>query len=364
MGFKCGIIGLPNVGKSTIFNALTSSTVNVANYPFCTIDPNVGVVPVNDNRLQELAAIAHSKNIIPTFMEFVDIAGLVRGASKGEGLGNQFLSHIRETQAIAHVVRCFDDNDISHVSGNINPMSDIEIIDTELILADLETIDRLYNKKIKNNKCNKSDVFIKELDILSKIKNFLEKGELIRSHINEIDIPIFIQQLNLLTLKPVFYIANVSETISNSDHYFSEMLTLARTKNTKVIPICAKIEFEISQMNTEDRVIFLRELGLKYSGLDKIITSGYNLLKLGTFFTVGPKETRAWTFINGIKAVQAAGIIHSDFERGFICVEVISYEDYINCKGEQGAKEMGKIRLEGKNYKISDGDIVKFRFNV
>lgn len=364
MGFKCGIVGLPNVGKSTVFNALTKAQVAAANYPFCTIDPNVGIVPVPDSRLDRLAKIVDPKQIIPAIMEFVDIAGLVKGASQGEGLGNQFLANIRETQAIAHVVRCFENPDVVHVAGKVDPRSDIEIINTELILTDLDTVDKAITKVNKVAKSGDKQAQL-DLTVLETIKTALGKGQAARTC--EFDTPSareLVKHLHLLTNKPVLYIANVDEKGFSNNPYLDQVRAIAAAENAVVVPISATMEAEIAQLNEEDKKIFLADLGLEESGLDRVIHAGYALLGLQTYFTAGPKEVRAWTMHKGTKAPQAAGIIHTDFERGFICAEVTAYQDYIQYNGEHGAKEAGKLRLEGKNYVMQDGDVVHFRFNV
>ncbi|EKE01652.1 MAG: hypothetical protein ACD_21C00082G0002 [uncultured bacterium] len=362
MGFKCGIVGLPNVGKSTVFNALTKAQVSAANYPFCTIDPNVGVVPVPDARLKKLAVIADSKKIIPTVVEFVDIAGLVKGAAKGEGLGNQFLANIRETQAIAHVVRCFENPDVVHVAGKVHPQTDIEIINTELILADLETVDKAIHKMGKGVKSGDKQAAA-DLATLEKIKENLNQGIPVRA-IHFDDNPQVLQHLHLLTIKPVLYVANVDEAGFKNNPYLDMVEAIAKQENAVVVPICATIESEIAQLAEEDKEAFLTDLGLAESGLDRVIHAGHALLGLQTFFTIGPKEAHAWTVENGARAPQAAGVIHTDFEHGFICAEVVGCDDYIKYNGEAGARDAGKLRLEGKNYVMQDGDVVHFRFNV
>ena len=362
MGFKCGIVGLPNVGKSTVFNALTKAQVAVANYPFCTIDPNVGVVPVPDARLKKIADIVKPKKILPTVVEFVDIAGLVKGAAQGEGLGNQFLANIRETQAIAHVVRCFENPDVTHVAGKVHPQTDIEIVDTELILADLETVDRAIHKIAKGVKSGDKQA-VADLVVLEKIKRNLDQGLPARACCFA-DQPQVLQHLHLLTIKPVLYIANVDEKGFKNNLYLDTVKEISKKENTVVVVICATIEAEIAQLAEDEKEMFLADLGLIESGLDRVIHAGYALLGLQTFFTAGPKEVRAWTVAKKAKAPQAAGVIHTDFVRGFICAEVVAYNDYIQYSGEAGAREAGKLRLEGKNYEMQDGDIVHFRFNV
>lgn len=362
MGFKCGIVGLPNVGKSTVFNALTKAQIAAANYPFCTIDPNVGIVPVPDARLKKLLEIVDSKKIIPTVVEFVDIAGLVKGASQGEGLGNQFLANIRETQAIAHVVRCFEDPDVVHVVGKIDPKTDIEIINTELILADIETVDKAIHKIAKSVKSGDKQA-ASDLSVLEKIKENLNNAVPARAcHFDEK--PHVLQHLHLLTIKPVLYIANVNEKGFANNPHLDVVKEIAKKENAIVVPICATIESEIAQLDEADKEAFLSDLGLVESGLDRVIHAGHELLGLQTFFTAGPKEIHAWTVEKKAKAPQAAGVIHTDFEKGFICAEVTACDDFIKYNGEAGAREAGKLRLEGKNYEMKDGDVVHFRFNI
>jgi GTP-binding protein YchF len=364
MGIKCGIVGLPNVGKSTLFNAVTQAqNAAAANYPFCTIDPNVGVVPVPDLRLEALAAIAKPEKVLPTTVEFVDIAGLVAGASKGEGLGNKFLAHIRETDAIAHVVRCFVNDDVVHVSGRIDPVADIEVINTELALADLETVERGLQRAEKASKAGDKDA-IRLRELLKRMRDHLDSGRPARTlPLEEAERPL-LRELHLITMKPLMYVANVAENGFRENPYLAAVERLAAEDGADVVPVCAAIEAEIAQLDAADRVAFLEELGLHEPGLDRVIRAAYHLLGLLTFFTAGPKEVRAWTTHTGARAPQAAGEIHTDFEKGFIRAEVISFEDYTACRGEQGAKEAGKMRLEGKDYVVREGDVMHFRFNV
>ena len=364
MGFNCGIVGLPNVGKSTLFNALTATVAaQAANYPFCTIEPNTGRVAVPDKRLAKLAEIGKSQKLVPTSLEFVDIAGLVRGASKGEGLGNQFLANIREVDAIVHVLRCFEDDDVTHVEGSVDPIRDAETVETELMLADLESLTKRVPMLQKKAKANDKQA-VADLAVIEPLIAALEAGRPARTAIPKGEEEA-VRRLNLLTSKPVLYVCNVEEASAASGNAFSARVAeMAAAQGARHVIISAAIEAEVSQLPEEDRPGFLADLGLEDSGLDRIIRAGYALLGLITYFTVGPKETRAWTIVQGTKAPGAAGVIHGDFERGFIAAETIGYDDYVAYKGEAGAREAGKLRVEGKEYIVKDGDVLLFRFNV
>lgn len=364
MGFNCGIVGLPNVGKSTIFNALTAAGAQAENYPFCTIEPNTGMVPVPDPRLDKLAEIVRPQRVLPATMEFVDIAGLVKGAAQGEGLGNQFLSHIRSVDAVAHVVRCFEDSNVTHVEGSVDPKRDIEVIRTELVLADLDTVGKRLDRAKKNAKGGDKKL-VAEAEFLEKLHAHLDAGDPAASFAVPEPMEEAFQECHLITAKPVLYVANVDEgSLAEGNAHTKVVEAIAEAEGAQVARICGKIEAELSELSAEERQVFLEDLGLKEPGLNRLIRAGYKLLGLISYFTAGEKEVRAWTISEGMRAPQAAGKIHTDFEKGFIRAEVIAYDDYIRHGGEAGARDTGKLRVEGKDYVVRDGDVMHFRFNV
>lgn len=363
MGFKCGIVGLPNVGKSTLFNCLTKAEIAAENYPFCTIEPNVGMVPVPDPRLDELAAIVKPERVVPTMMQFVDIAGLVAGASKGEGLGNKFLSHIRETDAIAHIVRCFVNDDVTHVAGKVDPLADIETIDTELVLADLDTAERALDRIARQTKSGDKEAK-KLAAVLERVVAHLGEGHPLRTLELEAEDRVVLRTWQFITAKPVLYVANVDDSAAEDNEMVVRVRERAAAEGAEVVVLCAALEAELAELSPEDQAEFLAELGQTEPGLHRLIRAGYQLLDLLTFFTAGPKEVRAWTVRKGSTAPQAAGRIHTDFEKGFIRAEVTAYADYIACQGESGAKAAGKLRLEGRDYIVAEADVMHFRFNV